>query len=103
MDFNQKVLKNDNKYLDNIVKFNYLLYNKKRGLPSFLKMNISKEEEKQYKDKLREKYSFKEYFLEKFDINLEEYIKYGKIIEEECYCLFNNNNEYLFIEKLSDL
>ena len=103
LDFNEKILKNDNKYLDNIVKFNYLLYNKKRGLPNFLKINISKEEEKQYKDKLREKYSFKEYFLEKFDINLEKYIKYGELIEEECYCLFNNNNEYLFIEKFSDL
>lgn len=103
LDFNQKVLKSDNKYLDNIVKFNYLLYNKRRGLPNFLKINISKEEEKKYKDKLREKYSFKEYFLEKFDINLEKYIKHGELIEEECYCLFNNDNEYLFIEKINDL
>lgn len=72
LEFNKKILKSDNKYLDNIVKFNYLLYNKRRGLPNFLKINISKEEEKKYKDKLREKYSFKEYFLEKFDINLEK-------------------------------
>lgn len=103
LEFNKKILKSDNKYLDNIVKFNYLLYNKRRGLPDFLKINISKEEEKQYKDKLREKYSFKEYFLEKFDINLEKYVKNGELIEEDFYCLFNNNNEYLFIEKLSDL
>ena len=103
LEFNKKILKSDNKYLDNIVKFNYLLYNKRRGLPDFLKINISKEEEKQYKDKLREKYSFKEYFLEKFDINLEKYVKNGELIEEDFYCLFNNNNEYLFIEKFSDL
>ena len=103
LEFNKKILKSDNKYLDNIVKFNYLLYNKRRGLPNFLKINISKEEEKKYKDKLREKYSFKEYFLEKFDINLEKYVKNGELIEEDFYCLFNNNNEYLFIEKLSDL
>lgn len=103
LEFNKKILRSDNKYLDNIVKFNYLLYNKRRGLPDFLKINISKEEEKQYKDKLREKYSFKEYFLEKFDINLEKYVKNGELIEEDFYCLFNNNNEYLFIEKFSDL
>lgn len=103
LEFNKKILKSDNKYLNNIVKFNYLLYNKRRGLPDFLKINISKEEEKQYKDKLREKYSFKEYFLEKFDINLEKYVKNGELIEEDFYCLFNNNNEYLFIEKFSDL
>lgn len=103
LEFNKKILKSDNKYLDNIVKFNYLLYNKRRGLPNFLKINISKEEEKKYKDKLREKYSFKEYFLEKFDINLEKYVKNGELIEEDFYCLFNNNNEYLFIEKFSDL
>ena len=92
LEFNKKILKSDNKYLDNIVKFNYLLYNKRRGLPNFLKINISKEEEKKYKDKLREKYSFKE-----------KYVKNGELIEEDFYCLFNNNNEYLFIEKLSDL
>ena len=97
LDFNYEILKEDNKFINEIVKFNYLLYNKKRGLPDFLRSNISKEEEKEIKSSLREKYSFKEYHLEKFCIDLEEYVKSGQIIEKECYYLFDNFGLYINI------
>ena len=97
LDFNMEILKEDNKFINEIVKFNYLLYNKKRGLPDFLRSNISKEEEKEIKSSLREKYSFKEYHLEKFCIDLEEYVKSGQIIEKECYYLFDNFGLYINI------
>ncbi|MDU5722592.1 B12-binding domain-containing radical SAM protein [Clostridium butyricum] len=97
LDFNYEILKEDNKFINEIVKFNYLLYNKKRGLPNFLRSNISKEEEKEIKSSLREKYSFKEYHLEKFSIDLEEYVKSGQIIEKECYYLFDNFGLYINI------
>lgn len=97
LDFNYEILKQDNKFINEIVKFNYLLYNKKRGLPDFLRSNISKEEEKEIKSSLREKYSFKEYHLEKFCIDLEEYVKSGQIIEKECYYLFDNFGLYINI------
>lgn len=97
LDFNYEILKEDNKFINEIVKFNYLLYNKKRGLPDFLRSNISKEEEKEIKSSLREKYSFKEYHLEKFSIDLEEYVKSGQIIEKECYYLFDNFGLYINI------
>ncbi|ETI88998.1 MAG: Radical SAM protein [Clostridium butyricum DORA_1] len=97
LDFNYEILKEDNKFINEIVKFNYLLYNKKRGLPNFLRSNISKEEEKEIKSSLREKYSFKEYHLEKFSIDLEEYVKSGQIIEKGCYYLFDNFGLYINI------
>ena len=97
LDFNETVLKESNIYVDEIVKFNYLIYNKKRGLPDFLRSNMSKEEEKNFKDNHREKYSFKEYHLEKFSINLEEYVLNDELLEEDSYYLFNNNNEYIKI------
>lgn len=95
LDFNYEILKEDNEFLSEIVKFNYLLHNKKRGLPDFLRSRMLKEEEKRIKLYLREKYSFKEYYLEKFCIDLEEYIKHGNIVEKECYYLFDNFGLYI--------
>lgn len=95
LDFNQIVLKQSNKYLKEIIRFNYLIYNKRRGLPDFLRSDMSKEEEKSIKDEFREKYSFKEYFLEKFKINLERYMLNGKIVEKHTYYIFNDNAQYI--------
>ncbi len=98
LDFNDEILQEDNKMLNEIVKFNYLLYNKKRGLPEFLRSSLSKEEDKEIKSKLREKYSFKEYHLEKFIINLKKYVETNEIIIEESYYLFDNYGSYIKIK-----
>lgn len=100
LDFNETVLKNSNKYLNEITKFNYLIFNKKRGLPDFLRSSISKDEEKDIKEKLRDKYSFKDYHLEKFSINLERYILNDELVEEDSYYVFNNNNEYVYLQNI---
>lgn len=97
LDFNQIVLKESNKYLKEIIRFNYLIYNKRRGLPDFLRSDMSKEEEKSIKDEFREKYSFKEYFLEKFKINLERYMLNEEIVEEHTYYIFNDNAQYIHL------
>jgi len=98
LDFNEIVLKESNKYVKEIIRFNYLIYNKKRGLPDFLRSDLSKEEEKSIKDEFRDKYSFKEYFLEKFIINLDVYVSNGEIVEEDSYYIFNNNAEYIHLD-----
>ena len=95
LDFNNEVLKDNNDILNEILKFDYLIFNKKRGLPDFLRSNIKKEDEKDIKDKLKHKYSFKEYYLEKFSINIEEYILNGNIQISESYYLFNNTGDYI--------
>ena len=100
LDFNENVLQESNEYLKEIIRFNYLIYNKKRGLPEFLRSDMEKEEEKSIKEKLKEQYSFKEYHLEKFSINLEKYILSNEIIEEDSYYVFNNNNEYVYLQNI---
>ena len=75
--------------MNEIVKFNYLLYNKKRGLPDFLRTTIDRETEKAIKDEYRSEYSFKEYYLEKFNIDLNEYAENNRIVEGDFYYLFN--------------
>lgn len=98
LDFNSEVLNESNKYINEIVKFNYLLYNKKRGLPDFLRTNIDRETEKAIKDQYRSEYSFKEYYLEKFNIDLYEYTKNNRIVEGDFYYIFNNDGKYINIK-----
>ncbi|WP_244833140.1 B12-binding domain-containing radical SAM protein [Clostridium sp. BJN0001] len=93
--FNETVLEESNKYLKEILRFNYLIFNKKRGLPDFLRSDMGKEEDKSIKEELKEKYSFKEYYLEKFKINIEKYIEDSEIVEEDTYYLFNDKTEYI--------
>jgi radical SAM superfamily enzyme YgiQ (UPF0313 family) len=95
LDFNETVLNESNKDLNEIVRFNYLIFNKRRGLPDFLRSGMEKEEEKSVKDKLKEQYSFREYHLEKFKINIDKYIQNGEIIEENTYYLFNDKADYI--------
>jgi radical SAM superfamily enzyme YgiQ (UPF0313 family) len=95
LDFNENVIEESNKYLKEIIRFNYLIYNKKRGLPEFLRSDMEKEEEKSIKENLKEQYSFKEYHLEKFKINIEKYIETGEILEENTYYLFNDKADYI--------
>ena len=95
LDYSESVLQEDNKHLKEIIRFNYLIFNKKRGLPEFLRSDMEKEEEKSIKERLKEKYSFKEYHLEKFKINIEKYIETGEILEEDTYYLFNDKAEYI--------
>ncbi|WP_026889377.1 B12-binding domain-containing radical SAM protein [Clostridium beijerinckii] len=95
LDYSESVLQKSNKYLKEIIRFNYLIFNKKRGLPEFLRSDMEKEEEKSIKEKLKEQYSFKEYHLEKFKINIEKYIETGEILEEDTYYLFNDKADYI--------
>ncbi|AGX44062.1 B12-binding domain-containing radical SAM protein [Clostridium saccharobutylicum] len=95
LDFNESILKESNEHLKEIVRFNYLIFNKRRGLPEFLRSDMEKEEEKSIKEKLKEQYSFKEYHLEKFKIDLEKYIEAGEIVQENTYYLFNDKADYI--------
>ncbi|MDU2702733.1 MAG: DUF4080 domain-containing protein, partial [Clostridium sp.] len=97
LDFNMEILKGDESYLKDIIKYDYLSFNKRRGMPDFIKSNIDKQLELQIKDELRERYSFKDYQIEKFDIDMSEYLNTGKIIKKECFYLVGNNCEIIKI------
>ncbi|OPJ58583.1 B12-binding domain-containing radical SAM protein [Clostridium chromiireducens] len=98
LDFNEMILKESNKYLKEIIRFNYLIYNKRRGLPEFLRSDMLKEEEKSIKEELREEYSFKEYQLEKFNMDIERYISNNEILDKNSYYIFNDNSKYIYLE-----
>ncbi|GAB6169454.1 B12-binding domain-containing radical SAM protein [Clostridium carnis] len=97
LDFNMEILKGDNSILSNILKFDYLSFNKKRGMPSFIERTLDKVEEQEIKEKLRSSYSFKDYYLESFSININEFMHNGKVINEKSYYLFGYGGEIIDI------
>lgn len=91
LEFNEKVLKSDNSILRDIIKYDYLTFNKRRGMPEFLESRMTKEEEREIKDKLRDNYSFKENYIESFCIDIKEFINNNTIINKNTYYLFGYN------------
>ena len=88
LDFNSKIIKEDNHILRDIIRYDYLNSNKRRGMPEFLVSKIAKEEEEKIKEKYRGEYSFRDYYVEKFCININKFIQSGEIEEKDTYMLF---------------
>ncbi len=97
LDFNMEILKEDNHMLKEFLRFDYLSFNKKRGIPEFIKKSIDKELEEKIKEKLRVKYSFKDYYLESFDININKFKEDSIIVKEKDYYLFGYGGDIINI------
>ena len=104
LDFNTEILKADNNTLKDIVKFDYLNFNKRRGMPEFLESKISREEENNIKDALREEYSFRENYIESFCIDIKNFVETKEIKREKTYYLFGYNGGHIDItNKIADI
>ncbi|WP_242874902.1 MULTISPECIES: B12-binding domain-containing radical SAM protein [Clostridium] len=89
LDFNSEILHEDNSVLEEIVKFDYLKFNKRSWLPPFLHRLNVKEEEQEIKEKLKEQNKFdKHIHIEKFNIDINKYINDGKVETKEMYYIF---------------
>lgn len=97
LDFNMEILKEDDDILKELLRYDYLSFNKKRGIPDFIKKSIDKELEEKIKEKLRVKYSFKDYYLESFDININKFKADSIIIKEKDYYLFGYGGDIIHI------
>ncbi|GAA0823897.1 B12-binding domain-containing radical SAM protein [Clostridium tertium] len=97
LDFNMEILKGDNSILKEILKFDYLRFNKKRGMPEFIQSNLDKDEELKIKDQFKGVYSFKDYHLEIFDINISKFIKNSTVVKEKDYYLFGHGGDIVHI------
>lgn len=97
-DFNKEILNGDNEVLSDIIKYDYLKSNKRRGMPDFLVRKISKEKEEEIKDKLRGEYSFREHYIESFSINIDKFIQDGIIEKEESFLLISYDGDMKSIE-----
>ncbi|WP_294348983.1 B12-binding domain-containing radical SAM protein [uncultured Clostridium sp.] len=98
LDFNMEILKSDNKYLRDIIKYDYLSFNKKRGIPEYLKNSIDKSIEEKIKDKYREEYSFREYSVDCFNLDMEVYENNQRVVEKDTYYLIGNEGNKIKVE-----
>lgn len=88
----EKIGGEDEGLFKEVLKFDYLCFNKKRWLPDFLLRTITKEDEQSIKDSFDRQMPFKKAHIEKFEIDIINYIKNGKINFESKYLIFDEMN-----------
>lgn len=88
--FSEKKLNEDSENLKEIVKFDYLKYNKKKWIPDFLIRDIDTKLERSLKASIS-KTKKDDVHVEKFKIDILKFANEGKIINKDCYLLFNND------------
>lgn len=88
----EKIGGEDKGLFKEVLKFDYLCFNKKRWLPDFLIRTITKEDEQNIKDSFDRQMPFKKAHIEKFEIDIINYIKNGEIKFEPKYLIFDEMN-----------
>lgn len=88
----EKIGGEDEGLFKEVLKFDYLCFNKKRWLPDFLLRTITKEDEQSIKDSFHRQMPFKKAHIEKFEIDIINYIKNGEINFEPKYLIFDEMN-----------
>ncbi|MDU6174081.1 MAG: DUF4080 domain-containing protein [Clostridium perfringens] len=88
----EKIGGEDEGLFKEVLKFDYLCFNKKRWLPDFLLRTITKEDEQSIKDSFDRQMPFKKAHIEKFEIDIINYIKNGEINFEPKYLIFDEMN-----------
>lgn len=89
LEFNSEVLKDDDSILKEIIKYDYLKYNKRSWLPAFLDRYNDKDEESEIKSLLKEQNAYdKNIHLEKFPVDIREYINETPTVLHGNYVLF---------------
>lgn len=90
--YNEKLQGEDEGLLKEVLKFDYLCFNKKRWLPDFLIRTITKEKEQEIKDSFDRQLPYKKSHIEKFEIDIINYIENGEIISKPKYLIFDEMN-----------
>lgn len=99
IDFTREVLDENTEQLAEIVKFDYLKYNKKKWLPAFLNRTTDKLKERLIRDKLRNEEVFnkgEDFHIESFSVDVLKFEAEGIIVEEENYVVFDDAKNNIF-------
>lgn len=101
LEFNEKILKENNNILFEVVKYNYLEHNKKRGIPAFLCEKVDKKEAKALRNKVKEIELFQNinnFHVEKYSINIIEYLENGNANVKDTYILYDIDNQEIIVD-----
>lgn len=96
IEFNEEVIKcdyEDELLLKEIVKFDYMSFNKKKWLPMFLNRSISKKDDKKLKEYIKINYNRdKNYHGEAYEIDIIKYIACGEFHKSKSYVLYDEED-----------
>ncbi|KOA21368.1 tRNA-2-methylthio-N(6)-dimethylallyladenosine synthase [Clostridium homopropionicum DSM 5847] len=96
LEFNSEKLKEDNFALREIIKYDYLMFNKKRWLPDFLERDLDKKWKKLIIDKVSScnnlNINKSKIHIEKFSIDILLFIKDGDVARDNRYIAFSEEN-----------
>lgn len=94
LEFNTCILKDTNYALNEIIKYDYLLHNKKKWLPNFLNRNFDKKLNKLIRDSIiiKKDLNGKEFHIERFYIDILKFSETGEIISKDSFIMFEEDN-----------
>ncbi|HCL4438217.1 radical SAM protein [Clostridium botulinum] len=94
IEFNEEVLMKDSLFLKEIIKYDYLKFNKKQWLPEFLNRDINKKIKRNLKEKIlkNEVQVSDNIHIEKFLVDIEKFIKEGIKEKREIYAMFSQED-----------
>lgn len=99
LEFNSERLKEDNFALAEIVKYDYLIFNKKRWIPQFLQRDTERKWNDVVRDKMRScnnlninKINKNKIFIEKFNIDIITFVSNGEIVYTTSYIGFDEED-----------
>lgn len=94
LEFNEEFLNKNNEFLKEIIKYDYLKFNKKQWLPEFLIRDIDKKIKRYLKDKVLQNgvQVSDNIHVEKFFIDIEKFIRSGIKEKREIYVIFDEKD-----------
>lgn len=94
LEFNNEILYEPSEVLKELIKFDYLMFNKKKWLPEFLVRDINKNLERDVKEAVKKKIvhlPFENYHFESFKVDILRYINSDDIMEGNYYLIFQED------------
>ncbi|MCY6356471.1 B12-binding domain-containing radical SAM protein [Clostridium sp. ZS2-4] len=98
LEFNCEKLKESNEIVKEIVKYDYLMFNKRKGIPEFIREETDKKESKALREKVLNMglgFEKNKFHIERYSIDVVNFVKTGEILEKNIYLAYdelNHNN-----------
>jgi radical SAM superfamily enzyme YgiQ (UPF0313 family) len=94
IEFNEEIMNENNEELRELIKYEYLKFNRKKWLPEFLSREKNKEEEREIKEKIKkgEINASHNSHIEKFYVDIEKFRNQGILEKKNFYIIFDDEN-----------
>lgn len=95
LEFNCEKLKESNEVVKEIVKYDYLMFNKKKGIPEFIREESDKKESKKLREKVLNMgldFEKNKFHVEKYNIDMVNFVKTREILKKDIYLAYDDLN-----------